>query len=40
MLLNPKNYTLKHKDQRYQEIIEKTIAFFENSLIWKKLREI
>jgi len=35
MLLNPKNYTLKHKDQRYQEIIEKTIAFFENKGLQK-----
>lgn len=30
MLLNPKNYQIKHADKRFQEIVEKTIDFFEN----------
>jgi acyl-CoA dehydrogenase len=29
MLLNPLNYSLVHKDRRFQDIVEKTIAFFE-----------
>ena len=29
LLLNPKNYSREHKDPRSKEIIEKTIAFFE-----------
>ncbi len=29
MLLNPLNYSLVHKDQRFQDIVEKTIDFFE-----------
>jgi len=35
MLFNPKNYTLKHEDQRFQEIIEKTIDFFEKKGLQK-----
>ncbi len=35
MLLNPKSYTLKHEDKRFQEIVEKTIAFFENKGLQK-----
>lgn len=29
-LLNPKKYDIKHGDKRFQEIIEKTIEFFES----------
>ena len=29
MLLNPTDYSLKHEDQHFQKIIQKTIAFFE-----------
>jgi len=35
MLLNPKKYALKHEDQRFQEIVEKTIGFFENKGLQK-----
>jgi len=35
MLLNPKQYSLKHEDQRFQEIVEKTIDFFENKGLHK-----
>ncbi len=30
MLLNPKHYYIKHTDTRFQEIVDKTIAFFES----------
>ena len=29
LLLNPKKYDIKHSDKRFQEIILKTIDFFE-----------
>ncbi len=29
LLLNPKKYTIEHPDKRFQEIIQKTIDFFE-----------
>ena len=35
MLLNPTNYALKHDDKRFQEIIEKTIDFFEKKGLQK-----
>ena len=36
ILFNPQNYRRKHADCRSQELVEKTIAFFEN----KGLRQI
>ena len=30
LLLNPKNYDIEHSDKRFQEIIRKTIDFFES----------
>ena len=35
MLLNPSNYSLKHEDQEFQEIIHKTIQFFETKGLHK-----
>ncbi|MCF7822992.1 MAG: acyl-CoA dehydrogenase [Candidatus Marinimicrobia bacterium] len=35
MLFNPKQYRLKHRDERFQEIIEKTIDFFESKGLQK-----
>ncbi|MCF7827164.1 MAG: acyl-CoA dehydrogenase [Candidatus Marinimicrobia bacterium] len=38
MLLNPTDYSPKHKDQDFQEIIQKTINFFESKGL-QKIRE-
>jgi acyl-CoA dehydrogenase len=38
MLLNPKRYTVVHDDQRFQEIVQKTISFFEGKGL-KKIKE-
>lgn len=38
MLLNPLEYSPKHQDQEFQEIIEKTIAFFEGKGL-EKIKE-
>ncbi len=38
MLLNPKNYTIEHADEHFQEIIQKTIDFFEGKGI-KKIKD-
>ncbi len=35
MLLNPKKYAIKHSDKRFQEIVNKTIDFFENKGLQK-----
>ena len=35
MLLNPSDYSLKHEDQHFQEIIQKTIQFFESKGLQK-----
>jgi acyl-CoA dehydrogenase len=35
LLLNPKNYDLEHADKRFQEIILKTIEFFESKGLQK-----
>jgi len=38
ILLNPKKYDTEHSDERFQEIIEKTIDFFENKGL-KKVKD-
>jgi len=38
ILLNPKKYDIKHSDKRFQEIIDKTIDFFENKSL-KKVKD-
>jgi acyl-CoA dehydrogenase len=35
ILLNPKKYSIKHDDKRFQQIIEKTINFFESKGLQK-----
>ena len=37
-LLNPKKYDIEHSDKRFQEIIRKTIDFFENKGL-KKIKD-
>ena len=38
ILLNPKKYDIKHSDKRFQQIILKTIDFFENKGL-KKIKD-
>jgi len=38
ILLNPKKYDIKHSDKRFQQIIQKTIDFFENKGL-KKIKD-
>ena len=35
ILLNPKKYSIKHDDKHFQQIIEKTINFFESKGLQK-----
>ena len=38
ILLNPKKYDIQHSDKRFQQIIQKTIDFFENKGL-KKVKD-
>ena len=38
ILFNPKKYDIKHSDKRFQQIIQKTIDFFENKGL-KKIKD-